>query len=326
MTGRACDGYGIWGGGNTYDQSYRPRQAQGSGHALTKRAKPVLTSVSVFPAHPTNSLDIHERYHFEWFWRRTARKIPGAFFSEAGNALFFQACASDPAVTHGVLAMCSAHKGSDKLVIMKKPTLVRREEDFALRQYNKAIRLLQPHLQTEDTISLRIALFSCLAFIWVELFRSHYQTAGGHLEHGLRMLKHARNLSRSARFGGTLIDDWVIGVFKKLYVQSTLFGKQPKCALPLSKHLKSISATRIFLDAHEARDYLENILLEACALTEGVDTPKILAHKIISDLDSWMVAYDTTLVLLESQMDMVEAFSCRVLRMVSSLQGGAAPT
>ena len=286
--------------------------------------------MSIFPSHLTSTLDANENYHFEWFWRRTARKIPGAFFSETGNALFFQACTSDPAVTHGVLAMCSAHRGSDKLVVMEKPALIGREEDFALRQYNKAIRLLQPHLETEDTISLRVSLFSCLAFIWVELFRSHYQTAASHLEHGLRMLKHTQSLSKSDRFGGNLIDDWVSGVFRKLYVQSTLFGQRPKYPLPIPNHLKSLSRTRIFLDAHEAREYLENILLEVCALAETrfecltgdaarAGPLRTSVCQIMNDLDSWMSAYDTTLVLLESQMDKVEAFSCRVLRMYHTM-------
>ncbi|KAJ9612263.1 hypothetical protein H2200_003860 [Cladophialophora chaetospira] len=330
-TGRVCDGYGIWGGGgNTYEQRYRPQQAQGSEQALVKRVKPALTIIGTFHDCPVTALDAAETHHFEWFWRRTARKIPGAFFSDAGNALFFQACVSDAAVTHGVLAMCSAHRDSDKVVAAKKPMLVQREEHFALRQYNKSIKLLQPHLRSDDTISLRIALFSCLAFIWAEFFRSRYQTAASHLEHGLRMLKHARGPPGSKRVGGNLIDDWVQGVFKKLYVYSTLFGQRPHHPWPFPIHLKPVSSVTVFLNAHEAREYLENILLEACALlearsflgsvkTDGTDACGHLAEKLMNDLDIWMSAYDNTLALLELQLDMVEAFACRVLRLYHTM-------
>jgi hypothetical protein len=298
--------------------------------------------------HPAGALSADERYHFDWFWRRTARKIPGAFFSDAGNALFFQACASDAAVTHGVLAMCSAHKGSDQAVVgggagvgigtraggeggnsVKKEPL-RREEDFALRQYNKAIWHLRPHLQANDTTSLRIALYSCLAFIWVEYFRSRYQSAASHLEHGLRMLQHARSLSGANRFGGAVIDHWVMGVFRKLYVQATWFGQRPSQAWPFPDGLKPISGVSIFLDAHEARDYLEQILLKICDVMETrsnhlslspaeADASKQRIKGVMDDLDAWTAAYDNTLALLEARMHKMEAFACRMLRMYHTM-------
>ena len=145
-----------------------------------KQTKLSFSCPKTFHAHLVSGLDPGELYHFEWFWNRTAGKIPGTFFSESGNSLFFQACTSDSAVTHAVLAICSVHRGSSKAVVVKKP--IRHEEDFAIRQYNKAIGYLQRHLSTADATSLRIALFACLAFIFVELIRSHYQSAARHLE------------------------------------------------------------------------------------------------------------------------------------------------
>ncbi|ETI23387.1 hypothetical protein G647_05188 [Cladophialophora carrionii CBS 160.54] len=363
-TGRTCDGYGIWGGGGGSSSSssssssanksssqprWRPRQPQEPEDAAAAAAaagslERCTTSVygrprSSLPVHPARALNPDEQYHFEWFWRRTARKIPGAFFSDAGNALFFQACASDVAVTHGVLAMCSAHRDSDKAVcnggggkkgplrLSRPPTLLRREEDFALRQYNKAIWHLRPHLQSGgDTTSLRIALYSCLAFIWVEYFRSRYQRAASHLEHGLRMLEYAHSLSSgSSRFGAQAIDHWVRGVFKKLYVQAVLFGQRPCRAWPFPSDLKPISGASIFLNAHEARDYLERILLQICDVmhspepVEADDARRLCVKGLMDDLNAWASAYDSTLALLESQMDKVEAFACRVLRMYHTM-------
>src|ERR1700761_9327607 len=91
-TGRVCDGYGIWGGGgNKYEQRARPRQPQSPEDPVTEQLKPALTYLRTFHVHPTSALTTDEKYHFEWFWRRTARKIPGAFYSDTANALFFQA-------------------------------------------------------------------------------------------------------------------------------------------------------------------------------------------------------------------------------------------
>ncbi|OCT55099.1 hypothetical protein CLCR_02846 [Cladophialophora carrionii] len=379
-TGRTCDGYGIWGGGgggggsgNSSSSSsssgssgssgsanksssqprWRPRQPQEPEDAVAVAVAAAAAgplercTASVYgrprsslPVHPARALSPDEQYHFDWFWRRTARKIPGAFFSDAGNALFFQACASDVAVTHGVLAMCSAHRDSDKAVRNmpprrsrpRPPTLLRREEDFALRQYNKAIWHLRPHLQSGggDTTSLRIALYACLAFIWVEYFRSRYQRAASHLEHGLGMLEYAHSLSSGpSRFGAQAIDHWVRGVFRKLYVQAILFGQRPCRAWPFPSDLKPLSGASIFLNAHEARDYLERILLQICDVVQSTHLPpepveaddarRLCVNGIMDDLNAWASAYDSTLALLESQMDKVAAFACRVLRMYHTM-------
>ncbi|KIW71188.1 hypothetical protein PV04_03384 [Phialophora macrospora] len=361
-TGRICDGYGIWGGGSADKRSSQPRcrpprqpppqRPEDAASTAEGSTTSALGYPRSLPAHPAGTLSPDERYHFDWFWRRTARKIPGAFFSDAGNALFFQACASDAAVTHGVLAMCSAHRSADPAVlggggrvgvgsgiraggedgVTKRPptALLRREEVFALRQYNKAIWHLRPHLQTNDTTSLRIALYSCLAFIWVEYFRSRYQSAASHLEHGLRMLQYARGLAESKRFGGEAIDHWVVGVFRKLYMHATLFGQRPRHAWPFPDSLKPISNVSVFLDPHEARNYLEQILLKICDVMETrsnylslpsgeADALEHCIKEIMIDLDAWLSAYDKTVAMLEARLDKMEAFACRLLRMYHAM-------
>jgi hypothetical protein len=325
-TGRVCDGYGIWGGGgNEYGQRRRSRQPESS-QLHTENTKHLLVSTQTLHASPIGTLDADERYHFEWFWRRTARKMPGAFYSANENALFFQACASDSAVTHAVLAICSAHGVSHNANNLGSSAVLRSEEDFALRQYNKAIGHLQRHLHSDDAVSVRIALFSCLAFIFVELFRSHYQTAARHFEHGLEILEYAQSIVGPNGFAGRPIDGWALGVFKRLYVQSTMFGQRPRRARPFGHNLAPLSKVTIFLNAHEARDYLENILMVICELIETqsghseVNPAEAGGHNdliesIKTELDFWLLAYDNTLAMLEYQMDKVEAFACRVLRM-----------
>ena len=337
-TGRICDGYGIWGGGgNAYGSrglGSKVRQLPPTTHRHAEQTKHLLTSARMCSDSPVASFDAEETFHFQWFWRRTARKISGAFFSVGGNALFFQACASDKAVTHAVLAICAAHRLSDQAGLAKEPlggsTLARREEWFALRQYNKSIRELQRHLRAEDAMSLRIALFSCLAFVFVELFRSHYQAAARHLEHGLKILEQAANLPGANGFAGRPIDDWVRGAFRKLFVQSTLFGQRPRHPWPFVVEPEPLSKITIFASAQEARDYLENILLSISGVIERKSHPnpvkigspedaRDLIEEIKTDLDFWLLAYENTVALLELRLDRVEAFACRMLRMYHTM-------
>lgn len=333
-TGRVCDGYGIWGGGgNTYEERYRP-QASESSVILAKQATPSPVCLKVFPVCSASDLDTDEKYHFEWFWLRTSRKVHGAFYTDVANALLFQACNSDTAITHAILAVSSAHKASDRTsMLIPKPTSLQGDEDFALRQYNKAIKFLRPHLKANDLTSVRIALFACVTFIWVEWFRSHYQTAADHLEHGLKMLVHATHSSKSNMFCNSLIDDWLRSTFRKLYVQSTLFGQQPHQPWPLPDTLKPIWTISIFASAHEGREYLENLLVEICELTDAqakqhylqsaeVNSPKSLAmktRKISNDLQSWIGVYERTFILGKDTMDKVEAFAFSVLRMYHTM-------
>ncbi|EXJ72183.1 uncharacterized protein A1O5_04687 [Cladophialophora psammophila CBS 110553] len=329
-TGRKCDGYGIWGGGgagggntNPSQQRHRPQHAR---NALAEhRARSPLTCLSTFCVYPASALDAREKYHLEWFWCRTARKIQGAFFSDVGNTVLFQASATELAVTHAVLALCSIHKGADMSILLQH------EESFALVQYNKAIRYLQPRLMANDRMSLRLSLLSCIAFVFLEFFRSHYQTARSHLEHGLRMLDHLQALSsttRSEGIGGkqssSFVDDWIVRNFRGLYLQSTLFGQQPRRPWVVVDGLKHISEIATFSSAHQARGYLENLLLRTC---QGAEThskqssdwsdearpTQQPSKEIERDLQSWKLVHDRTLAMFKSTMNGLEVFAYRLL-------------
>jgi hypothetical protein len=99
-TGRVCDGYGIWGGGESF-YSHRQRLT-GSKDSRVVPRPPV--SVSVLAS------GIEENGYFEWFKCRTAIKLPGSFVSGFWTTLLFQASLNEPAVLHAVLALSSVHK------------------------------------------------------------------------------------------------------------------------------------------------------------------------------------------------------------------------
>ncbi|OQV02067.1 Fungal Zn2-Cys6 binuclear cluster domain-containing protein isoform 2 [Cladophialophora immunda] len=335
-TGRKCDGYGIWGGGgggrgrggdgnNTSQQRHRPQLSRNALAEYSYRADPTLARPRTFCVYPASALDADEKAHLEWFWCRTARKLQGAFFSDAGNALLFQASAAELAVTHAVLALCSVHKRADVSLLRQ------REERFALVQYNKAIKYLQPRLMASDRTSLRLCLLSCIAFIHLEFFRSHYQTARSHLEHGLRMLDCLEALSSSNSHEGvdgrpnrSFIDDWIVRNLRGLYVQSMLFGQQPPrpwTVVDGSKHILEIAT---FSSAHQAREYMELLLLRICRLTEpharqsptpsdGTCSPPCQPKDVARDLQAWKSIHDRTMAKLRSTMNGLEVFAHRLL-------------
>ncbi|OAP61069.1 hypothetical protein AYL99_03270 [Fonsecaea erecta] len=335
-TGRKCDGYGIWGGGDGWSiNKYHPQRHRSQSSSLSSRgalaeyrANPTRASPRTFCVYPASALDADEKAHLEWFWCRTSRKIQGAFFSDAATTVLLQASASDLAVTHAMLALCSVHKRADMSI------LVKHEESFALVQYNKAIKYLQPKLMAHDRTSLRLCLLACVAFIHLEFFRCHYQMARSHLEHGLRMLDCLRALSNAASSGEGLdgkqsrhfVDVWIVRNLRSLYLQSTLFGQQPHRPWAVVDHLQRISAVGTFSSAHHAREYLENLLLRICRMTDtpsrpsptqtdgrACPTPSSRPRDIDWDLQSWKAVFDQTWATSRSTINGLEAFAYRLL-------------
>ena len=198
-----------------------------------------------------------------------------------------------------------------------------------LCQFNKAIGLLQCHLEARDTTSLRIALFTCVTFIYLELFRGHYQIARSLLDHGIKMLNEIKASSSSDGIDGSPIDRWTFRTLRRLYFQFTVFGLPPQqpwnfCYVPKPQFF-----TTIFLSVHEARGILENILLRLCQATNSpllfseysaeVGVIQLVSRQTKDDLKSWMSAYDTAFALSGATMDKAEAFAFSILRIYHTM-------
>lgn len=216
-TGRVCDGYGIWGGGESF---YRHRQCVTSlenGRVLPR--PPVFVSVL--------ASGTEEKEYLEWFRCRTAIKLPGTFVSRFWDTLLFQASLDEPAVLHAVLALSSAHKSlafsaNDRSKTENGPN---EQEQFTLKQYVKAISHLQPHFSTKDRVSFRVSLITCVTFVCLEFLRGHFRTAQIHLQNGLKILREIQMLSNGN--DGILrpkpclesTDDWIVEAFSRLHLQ-----------------------------------------------------------------------------------------------------------
>lgn len=219
-TGRVCDGYGIWGGG----ESFRHRQYVTGLEASRVVPRPPV-SVSVLAS------GTEEKEFFEWFKCRTAIKLPGSFVSRFWDTLLFQASLDEPAVLHAVLALSSVHKRGafNANGQTKTDSGPNEQEKFMLKHYVKAISHLQPHFSIKDRASFRVALITCVTFVCIEFLRGHFKTGQIHLQNGLKILVEMQMLSNGndgiIRSKPCLesTDDWIVEAFSRLHLQVELF-------------------------------------------------------------------------------------------------------
>ncbi|KAK0104965.1 hypothetical protein ONS95_005226 [Cadophora gregata] len=222
-TGRVCEGYGVWGGGETiFSQQQR---------LLSERAARTVSRPPVVVFLPGSSPE--ERDGFEWFKYRTAPKLPGSFQSKFWSTLLHQASLDEPTVLHAVLALSYVHKGGHD--VSKCNTLD--HETVALRHYSRSIKGLQPHFIEKSKTSCRIALLACAVFVNLEMLRGHFQTAQTHLENGIRILQEMQLISEGndgiyrdvPGLGST--DIWIVEIFARMQLQSEMFrcGYEHRC-------------------------------------------------------------------------------------------------
>lgn len=215
-TGRLCDGYGIWGGGG------RSAELPASTQILSSRGSQRHHQLFNFPV-SCHTPD--EQLYLDWFYIKTAPKIPGMFPHKFWSTLLRQASATEPAVLHATLTLSSAHKTSGDEVVADTMKITGIQKYFLLRSYSKAIRHLQPHLATKDRASARVALIACAVFTCLELLRGNFKTAQAHLQSGLRVLQEYGNGQNGVVMLGAAdtTDQLIIEMFQRLHVQVALF-------------------------------------------------------------------------------------------------------
>ncbi|KAI1778625.1 hypothetical protein F4818DRAFT_305583 [Hypoxylon cercidicola] len=300
-SGRVCEGYGIWGGGgNQYGR--RPIGLDSAG-SLKGFCAPTFTG--------TVSND--ESRCLEWFTHRTAMKLPGVFKFGFWDTLVFQAVSKEPAVLHAVLALSSAHKREGLCIDTSATEYVPDEQQqFTLRHYSKAIGHLQPHFSAHDNSSVRVALVTCLIFVFMEYLRGHYQTSSTHLQNGLRLLNefHARSsaIDCYSLFHEPCcdsVDAWIIQAFIRLDVQAKFLGQGSQYLdfMLEDSASKSLTPGFMFQSINQARQHLDRLFNQIFHLThechgqlcpDDLSYPSALLAKqrgIQQGLTSWYQAY-----------------------------------
>jgi hypothetical protein len=303
-TGRVCDGYGIWGGGeNSYSHRQRLTGSKDSRVVLRPPA-----SVSVLAS------GIEEKGYFEWFKCRAAIKLPGSFISSFWNTLLFQASLNEPAVLHAVLALSSVHKRGTINTDGQRKTddIPNEQEQFTLQHYVKAISHLQPHFSIKDRASLRVALITCVVFVCLEFLRGYFKTAQIHLQNGLKILGEMQMLSNGN--DGILrlkpcresTDDWIVEAFSRLHLQVELFKHAYQHPCLVLQAARPETSALVFHSINEAWQQMERLLNEVFHLThhgrqQAVSEceslrhpPALLEHqqRVRTELARWLDMYE----------------------------------
>ena len=293
-TGRVCDGYGIWGGGESF---YRNQQ---SVTALKDVPRPP-PSIFLFAS------STEEKEYFEWFKYRTATKLPGSFVSRFWDTLLFQASSNEPAVFHAVLAMSSVHKrgvvdANDHTV----PENGSNEQEISmLKHYVKAISHLKPHFSKKAKASFQVALITCVTFVYLDFLRGHFRTAQTHLQNGLKILRETHMLSNGNDgilrwkpcFEST--DDWIVEAFSRLHLQVELFKHAYQHPCLVIQATSPESQTLVFHSINEAWQQMGQLLNEVFYLThlarqQGASQFLLLEdqQRIRIELARWLDVYE----------------------------------
>lgn len=304
-TQRKCDGYGIW-----TDKTIASISKLSA--PITPQCRCASPREAISFTLPLLDIAYEERDHLEWFRLRTSTKLPGLFISCFWNSLLIQACLSEDAVLHAVLAISSLHKAHmlAEAGDLNASLQIRASEQRTLRHYIKAIRHLRPHLQANTKCSRRVALIVCIVLTSTDLLRGHFSTAKTHVNCGEKLLLEIDPTKRSQIYKNhnlDLTDTMIAAAFLRLRLQGKLFTYW-KCEYdpPLQGGLEPISFKIVtFSSYNEAWQNLAKSMNEAFVLTRQMhnarNTSKISTYElskrredIKEHLENWLCVHQST--------------------------------
>ncbi|KAF2649003.1 hypothetical protein K491DRAFT_611634 [Lophiostoma macrostomum CBS 122681] len=325
-TGRVCDGYGIWGGGgNGYHQ--RPiTQKPCTGDCPQKAPIPFFS---------LNTVSTKELEYLEWFTCRSRIKFPGAFGSAFWDTRVLQASAREPAVLHALLALSAAHKSGST---PPGDTGADQYEQFALRQYTKAIHHLQPHFAANNAESTQIAMITCLIFVHLEFLRGHYRAGLGHLRSGIRLLREGHPHTLEVINDIPILkpcpasDDAIFEAFAHLNLQAGLLGQSSCDPRVVFKAGKQDEEYDTFTSVTHARICLDRLIHGALLINErsrqmlhdaSIQAPNLRYFQRQARLAhcTWLGAFNYAHQERDRPMSLRDVFTYKLLRIYHLMTG-----
>jgi hypothetical protein len=215
---------------------------------------------------------------------------------------------SEPAIRHALIALGAAHESfqagvADSFV---NPSL-------ALRQYNKAIGLVNQKLSNPSRRDIEVTLVCCLLFVCIESIRGNYDIALVHLKNGIGILKGkgfdaGRDVSKDVPYLDPQTDeDDLVEVFMRLDVSATAFlDTQPaQLGNSLSESLPDFATHpfRTFAEAHNCLQRLvgmvSHLTLSQLQYRDIRNSLPVEAEaerrKLISAVRTWAIQFDAFL-------------------------------
>ncbi|KAI0967400.1 hypothetical protein F4678DRAFT_446557 [Xylaria arbuscula] len=323
-TGRACEGYGIWGGGTL----------KFTAQAGAPRASTTDTVQFALSSH-FGKLSSEQETCFQWFRHRTYTKLPLPFITPFWHTLILQACTAEPSILHAVLALSSAHQRESLEEKRPKEACVALDsrQQFMLREYGEAIRSLQSHLTSQDRKSIHVALTACALFTFLENLLGRYVTARAHLHSGLRLLAEiygsvdclvGENTTATPR---GYVDDWIIESFVRLHVQAALWGQGLPGLYPRLPAFPTTPIPTFFESTNQGAHHMDRLILDILHLEQQCSSPEdstvnSIFHTVLndrqqhlhSDLELWLVAYNATNAEACEWFSPIDEFYMKVMR------------
>jgi hypothetical protein len=184
--------------------------------------------------------------------------MPGNFEGYFWDHTVLQFCQKYPVVKQCLVTLGAIYEererssGSLGMVSVVQPLGV-----HALQQYNKAIRHLVNHLSSVQ-IDTRVALVSCLLFVWIEVLQEKLPSAFRHLNSGLKILKDigpAEVIERPTDSEGIYAS--LDRSFTRLRVQSVISGTYKADLIPTRASARFPTIPDVFSNMYEARNCLD---------------------------------------------------------------------
>lgn len=262
-----------------------------------------------------------------------------------------------PAIFHATLALSSIHKricfGVGDTELERAPG---RLEQFTLRQYSEALRLLQPHHPRRhddvvvskqgperDNAATRVALIACMLFICLEFIRGRYKTGNKHLQSGMKLLTNLQ--AESGRDSGLLrsgtrvpVDDYLAEAFNRMNLLAVQFGHGYRRAQPLGPNVvfeyQRLSHGMVFESITEARRTLDHLLdnifhfsQECCRRDHKTSVDVPAAHVLLldtqqhmqADLRAWFDTYKASRSKFQTQRDLLSKLGYQLLSLHFSM-------
>ncbi|WYZ46724.1 hypothetical protein EsH8_IX_000949 [Colletotrichum jinshuiense] len=320
LAGSVCSGHNVW---------------TGIQSALTARypTKPQIEASYISSA-VIAGLSYAERRHFEWFVCQTSGKLPGVFNSLFWENLVLQASYTEPAVAYAVLALGAASKSTITFSGVVKGEEAERQasviqENLMLQYYNKSIFLLQTHLRTPSSDSIRVALIVCMIFVCLEFIQQHYRIGIIHFRHSLKLIKSLLK-SSAARRPNDPVDDWLVDATSRLDVQAILLTNESYNGHDTSQPPPSDPQPQLFRTIRDASQCLNGLVSRAYRLQEnarateiGEDAENIfelLATQQVlrNDLSQWLRTFEEFKADTWSRLSDRERLACRLLLVYNS--------
>lgn len=175
----------------------------------------------------------------------------------------------DPTIRYSLIALSAIYEEHEAHPDQTRMSAGQSKSVYVLQQYTKALRYLADSLLTGQA-DPRVALISCLIFIWIEFLQNNLESGFKHLESGLQILGGLGAGRQASRSGSPYASDFddIYGSldrsFKRLSIQATFHGRVSSSDLDRTALTDPWEVEEavppIFNNLFEARNYMDGML------------------------------------------------------------------